>query len=176
MKTARSNYRNVKRSPNRTPGLALRPSCRIDRDLRILAVCLILAMMLPALAGAAPDGCSDASASVQVQSEDASYTYYVVATTVTPDAKAKKQKAERVILLVDAKLAVEGVDKDGVPYREEVSLQFRLAGVRYGSYSRTVKGEIRGPLVNRHILGVTIQRVACQWQEPGDETEDSSVT
>jgi hypothetical protein len=50
-----------------------------------------------------------------------------------------------------------------------------LAGVPYGSYSRTVKGAIRGPRVNRRILGVTIQRVSCQWQEPADESEDNSV-
>ena len=110
-----------------------------------------------------------------MQSEDDSYTYYVVSTTVTPDAKAKKQHAERVTLLIDAKIAIEGVDKDGVPYREEVPLQFRLVGVRFGSYSRTVKGPIRGPRVNRRILGITIQHVSCQWQEPSDESEDSSV-
>jgi hypothetical protein len=144
-------------------------------DLWILALSLALAMMFPARAGAAPDGCSDSSAGIQVQSEDTSYTYYVVSTSVSPDARAKKQHADRVTLLIDATIAVEGVDKNGVLYREEVPLQFRLAGVRYGSYSRTVKGPIRGPRVNRRVLGVTIQRVSCQWQEPSDDSSDSSV-
>jgi hypothetical protein len=112
---------------------------------------------------------------VEVQAEDSEYTYYVVSTTVTPDAKAKKEKAERVTLEIDARLAAQGVDKDGAPYREEVPLHFRLAGVRYGSYSRTVKGDIKGPRVNRRVLGITIQRVACARQDPSDETEDSSV-
>ena len=78
-------------------------------------------------------------------------------------------------LEIDARIAAEGVDKDGVLYREEVPLHFLLFGVRYGSYSRTVKGTMQGPRVNRRVLGVTIQRVSCRWQEPGDETEDSSV-
>ncbi len=110
-----------------------------------------------------------------MQSEDDSYTYYVVSTTVAPDAKAKRQHAERVTLLIEATMAVEGVDKSGTPYREEVPLQFRLAGVRYGSYSRTVKGPIRGPRVNRRVFGVTIQRVSCQSQDPSDDSTDSSV-
>ena len=143
--------------------------------MRILVLCAVLAVMFSASAGARPDGCADATASVQVQTEDSDYTYYVVSTTVTPDAKAKRDKAERVIIEIDASLAAEGVDKDGVPYREEVPLHFRLAGVRYGSYSRTVKGTIKGPRVNRRILGITIQRVGCVRQDPGDETEDSSV-
>jgi hypothetical protein len=132
-------------------------------------------MLLSAGVGAAPDGCSDSTASIQVQSEDDTYTYYVVATTVSPDARAKKEKAERVSLEIDARIAAEGVNKDGVLYREEVPLHFRLSGVRYGSYSRTVRGAIQGPRVNRRVLGVTIQRVSCRWQDPGDETEDSSV-
>jgi len=143
--------------------------------MRTLALCLALLILHPFIAGAAPEGCTDASASVQVQAEDSDYTYYVVSTTVTPDAKAKKEKAERVSLEIDARIAAEGVDKDGVPYREELPLHFRLVGVRYGSYSRTVKGTIQGPRVNRHILGVTIQRISCRWQDPSDETEASSV-
>jgi len=149
---------------------------RIDWNLRIFAACLMLTLLLPAFAGAANEGCADATVSVQVQSEDDSSSYYVVSTTVNPDARAKKQKAERVTLVVDAKLAVEGVDRSGVPYREEVPLEFRLTGVRFGTYSRTVKGDIRGPRVNRHILGVTIQQITCQWQEPNDENEDSTVS
>ena len=50
-----------------------------------------------------------------------------------------------------SRIAAEGVNKDGVPYREEVPLHFRLVGVRYGSYSRTVKGAIQGPRVSRHV-------------------------
>ena len=143
--------------------------------MRTLGLGMILALVFSASAGAVPDGCSEATASIQVQSEDDSDTYYVVATTVTPDPKAKKEKAERVSLEIDARIAAEGVNKDGALYREEISLHFRLRGVRYGSYSRTVKGPIQGPRVNRRILGVTIQRVSCVWQDPGDETEDSSV-
>ena len=143
--------------------------------MRLLLLFAVFAMLVSAGVSAAPDGCSDSTASIQVQSEDDSYTYYVVATTVTPDPRARKEKAERVTLEIDARIAAEGVNKDGVPYREEVPLHFRLAGVRYGSYSRTVKGAIRGPRVNRRVLGVTIQRVSCRWQDPGDETEDSSV-
>lgn len=141
----------------------------------MMALGLCLAMILSSSAGAVPDGCSDASASIEVQTEDSSYTYYVVATTVSPDQKAKKEHAERVTVEIDARIAAEGVDKDGAPYREEVPLHFRLSGVRYGSYSRTVKGPIRGPQVNRRVLGVTIQRVSCRWQDPSDDTEDSSV-
>jgi len=144
--------------------------------MRTLVTCAALALILSASVGAVPEGCSDARASIEVQAEDTDYTYYVVSTTVSPDAKAKKDKAERVTLEIDARIAAEGVDKDGVPYREEVPLHFRLSGVRYGSYSRTVKGEIRGPRVNRRILGITIQRVSCAWQDPSDETEDSSVS
>jgi len=144
--------------------------------MRTLVTCAALALILSASVGAVPEGCSDARASIEVQAEDTDYTYYVVSTTVSPDAKAKKDKAERVTLEIDARIAAEGVDKDGVPYREEVPLHFRLSGVRYGSYSRTVKGEIRGPRVNRRILGITIQRVSCVWQDPSDETEDSSVS
>jgi len=143
--------------------------------MRILCLCAILAVILSAAVGAVPDGCADATATVEVQAEDSEYTYYVVSTTVTPDAKAKKDKAERVTLEIDARLAAQGVDKDGAPYREEVQLHFRLAGVRYGSYSRTVKGDIKGPRVNRRVLGITIQRVSCVRQDPSDETEDSSV-
>ena len=143
--------------------------------MRILARFAIIALILAASAVAFADGCSDARASVEVQSEDADYTYYVVSTTVSPDAAAKRAKAERVTVLIDARIAAEGVDRDGAPYREEVPLHFRLAGVRYGSYSRTVKGDIRGPRVNRRILGITVQRVACDCQDPSDESEDSSV-
>lgn len=143
--------------------------------MRALACCAVLAVILSASAGAVPDGCSDASASIHVQSEDSESTFYVVSTTVTQDAKAKKDKAERVSLEIEARIAAEGVNKDGVPYREELPLHFRLVGVRYGSYSRTVKGAIRGPRVSRHILGVTIQRVSCLRQDGADETEDGSV-
>ncbi len=143
--------------------------------MRNLTLCALLAMILFASARAFADGCSDARATVEVQSEDSDHTYYVVTTTVSPDADARRAKAERVTVEIDARLAAEGVDKDGAPYREEVTLHFRLVGVRYGSYSRTVKGEIRGPRVNRHILGITIQRVACSCQDPSDETEDSTV-
>jgi hypothetical protein len=143
--------------------------------MRLLILSMILALLVTASAGATPEGCSDASASILVQAEDSDYTYYVVFTTVNPDAKAKKDKAERVGLEIDARIAVEGVNKDGVPYREELPLHFRLSGVRYGSYSRTVKGDILGPRVNRHILGITIQRVVCVPQAPSDESEDSSV-
>lgn len=143
--------------------------------MRILVRCAILALIFSASAGAAPEGCAEATASIQVQAEDSNYTYYVVSTTVNPDAKAKRDKAERVGLEIDARIAVGGVNKDGVPYREELPLQFRLSGVRYGSYSRTVKGDIRGPRVNRQILGITIQRVACVRQDPSDESEDSSM-
>ncbi len=143
--------------------------------MRILTLCTLLALILCASARALADGCSDARATVEVQSEDSDHTYYVVTTTVSPDADARRAKAERVTVEIDARLAAEGVDKDGAPYREEVALHFRLVGVRYGTYSRTVKGEIRGPRVNRHILGITIQRVACSCQDPSDETEDSTV-
>jgi len=143
--------------------------------MRILARFAMLALVLAASAAAFADGCSDVRAAIEVQSEDADYSYYVVSTTVAPDASAKKAKAERVTVNIDARLAAEGVDKDGVPYREEVPLHFRLVGVRYGSYSRTVKGEIRGPRVSRHILGITIQHVACDCQDPSDESEDSTV-
>ncbi|HVN09872.1 MAG TPA: hypothetical protein VMV61_12910 [Patescibacteria group bacterium] len=135
----------------------------------------IIGALLLFPAGALPDGCSDATASIQVQTEDSQTTYYTVSTTVAPDAKAKKDKADRVGLEIDARLAAEGVDKSGAPYREEVPLHFRLSGVHYGSYSRTVKGAIRGPRVNRRILGITIQRVSCLRQDPSDESEDSSV-
>ena len=175
MKLAPAIARIGKSCSCRSPVFSPQSSRRIELRLRIPALCLVLAMMVPARTGAVPDGCSDATAGIQVQSEDDSNTYYVVSTTVSPDAKAKKQKAERVTLFIDAKIAIEGLNKDGVPYREEVALQFRLVGVRYGSYSRTVKGTIRGPRVNRRILGVTIQRVSCQSQEPADESEDSSV-
>lgn len=141
----------------------------------MVALGLCLAMILSSSARAVPDGCSDATASIQVESEDSEYTYYVVSTTVTPDARARKEKAERVSLEIDARLAAEGVDKDGAPYREEVPLHFWLSGVRYGSYSRTVKGAIQGPRVNRRILDITIQRVSCRWQDPSDDSEDSSV-
>ena len=144
-------------------------------ETRILVLCAVLAVIVSGAAGAAPEGCADATASIQVQAEDSDSTYYVVSTTVNPDAKAKKEKAERAGLEIDARIAVEGVNKDGVPYREEVPLHFRLSGVRYGSYSRSVKGAIRGPRVNRRILGITIQRVACVRQDPSDESEDSSV-
>lgn len=143
--------------------------------MRILAFCAILTLVLSTGVGAIPDGCSDATASIQVQSEDDSYTYYVVSTTVNPDPRAKKEKAERVVIEIDARIAAEGVNRDGALYRDEVPLHFVLSGVRYGSYSRTVKGEIQGPRVNRRVLGITIQRVACHWQDPGDDTEDSSV-
>ena len=143
--------------------------------MRILVLCAILALISSASAGAAPEGCTDATASIQVQTEDSDYTYYVVSTTVNPDAKAKKDKAERVGLEIEARIAVEGVNKDGVRYREEVPLHLLLSGVRYGSYSRTVKGAILGPRVNRHILGITIQRVACVQQDSSDQNEDSSV-
>jgi len=143
--------------------------------MRILVLCAILALSFSASAGAAPEGCTDATAFIQVQAEDSNYTYYVVSTTVNPDAKAKKDKAERVGLEIDARIAVEGVNKDGVRYREEVPIHFQLSGVRYGSYSRTVKGAIAGPRVNRHILGITIQRVACLQQDSSDQNEDSSV-
>jgi len=143
--------------------------------MRVLALNLILAVIVSASVGAAPEGCSDAAASIQVQAEDSNYTYYVVSTTVNPDAKAKKEKADRVGMEIDARIAVEGINKDGVRYRDELPLHFRLSGVRYGSYSRTVRGDIRGPRVNRHILGITIQRVACLQQEPSDQNEDSSV-
>jgi len=143
--------------------------------MRTLLLCVLLSLIYSASTGAVPDGCSDSTASIQVQSEDDSYTYYVIATTVTPDPRAKKEKAERVSLEIDARIAAEGVNKDGAPYREEVPLHFRLSGVRYGSYSRTVRGTLQGPRVNRRVLGVTIQRVSCRWQDPGDETEDSSV-
>ena len=146
-----------------------------ELEMRILVLCAILALIFSAAAGAAPEGCADATASIQVQAEDSGYTYYVVSTAVSPDAKAKKDKAERVGLEIDARIAVQGVNKDGVPYREEVPLHFRLSGVRYGSYSRTVKGGIQGPRVNRRVLGITIQRVACVQQAPSDESEDSSV-
>ena len=142
--------------------------------MRILILCAILGDLLSAPV-AIPDGCVDATVSIHVQAEDSDYTYYVVSTSVTPDPKAKKDKAERVGLEIDARLAAEGVDKSGAPYREEVPLHFRLSGVRYGSYSRTVKGDIRGPRVNRHILGITIQRVSCLRQDLSDETENSSV-
>jgi hypothetical protein len=146
-----------------------------ESEMRILIVSVILTLLVPAPAGAAPEGCSDASASILVQAEVSDYTYYVVFTTVNPDAKAKKDKAERVGLEIDARIDAEGVNKDGFRYREEVPLHFRLSGVRYGSYSRTVNGDIRGPRVNRHILGITIQRVACVRRAPSDESEDSSV-
>lgn len=175
MKLAPAIARFGKFRPRRNPVLSPQRSPRTGLDLRFPALCLALAMMAAVRAGAVPDGCSNASAEIQVQTEDDSYTYYVVSTTVSPDAKAKKQKAERVTLLIDATLAVEGVDKSGAPYREDVPLQFRLAGVRYGSYSRTVKGPIRGPRVSRRVFGVTIQRVSCQWQDPSDESSDSSV-
>ena len=154
----------------------MRTQERIGLAVPALAICLALTVLLPARRAAADEGCSSASAKVEVQTEEASYTYYVVSTAVAADAQAKKEKAERVIVEIDAKLAAEGVDRDGVPYREEVPLHFRLVGVHYGSYSRTVKGEIRGPQVNRRILGITIQRVACQRQDPGDQTEDSYVS
>jgi hypothetical protein len=147
----------------------------MEWEMRNLSLCAILAVMLSTAVGAVPDGCADASATVEVQAEDSAYTYYVVSTTVSPDAKAKKDKAERVTLEIDASLAAQGVDKDGAPYREEVPLHFRLVGVRYGSYSRTVKGDIKGPRVNRRVLGITIQRVACSRQDPSDETEESTV-
>jgi hypothetical protein len=143
--------------------------------MRIWIPCVILALIVSPSAAAAPEGCADATATIQVQAEDSDHSYYVVFTTVTADPKAKKDKAERAGLEIDARVAVAGVNKDGVPYREEVPLHFRLTGVRYGSYSRTVKGDIRGPRVNRHILGVTIQRVACIPQDPTDESEESSV-
>ena len=143
--------------------------------MRIMIILAILAVIVSTSAGAAPEGCADATASIQVQAEDADYTYYVVSTTVNPDAKAKKDKAERVGLEIDARIAVEGVNKDGVRYREELPLHFELSGVRYGSYSRTVKGAIPGPRVNRHVLGITIQRVACLQQDSSDQNEDSSV-
>ena len=146
-----------------------------ELEMRILVLCAILALIFSASAGAAPEGCTDATAFIQVQAEDSNYTYYVVSTTVNPDAKAKKDKAERVGLEIDARIAVEGVNKDGVRYREEVPIHFQLSGVRYGSYSRTVKGAIAGPRVNRHILGITIQRVACLQQDSSDQNEDSSV-
>ena len=143
---------------------------------RLFAGCLVIAVLLPASPLAlADEGCSSSSATVDVQSEDASNTFYTVATNVAPDDRAKKDKAERVTVEIDAKLAVEGINKDGAPYREEVPLHFRLVGVRYGSYSRTVKGAIVGPTVNRHILGVTIQHVACSRQDASDQTEESSV-
>jgi len=143
--------------------------------MRSMIILAILTVIVSTSAGAAPEGCTDAAASIQVQAEDSNYTYYVVSTAVNPDAKAKKDKAERVGIEIDARIAVEGVNKDGVRYREELPLHFRLSGVRYGSYSRTVKGDIRGPRVNRHILGITIQRVACVQQESSDQNEDSSV-
>jgi hypothetical protein len=143
--------------------------------MRSMIILAILAVIVSTSAGAAPEGCADATASIQVQAEDSDITYYVVSTTVNPDAKAKKDKAERVGIEIDARIAIEGVNKDGVRYREELPLHFRLSGVRYGSYSRTVKGDIRGPRVNRHILGITIQRVACVQQESSDQNEDSSV-
>ena len=146
-----------------------------ELEMRILVLCAILALIFAASAGAVPEGCTDATASIQVQAEDSDYTYYVVSTTVSPDAKAKKDKAERVGLEIDARIAVEGVSKNGVPYREELPLHFRLSGVRYGSYSRTVKGAVQGSRVNRHILGITIQHVACVQQAPSDESDDSSV-
>ena len=146
-----------------------------ELEMRILVLCAILALICSASAGAAPEGCTDATASIQAQAEDSDYTYYVVSTTVNPDAKAKKDKAERVGLEIDARVAVEGVNNDGVRYREEVPLHFQLSGVRYGSYSRTVKGAIAGPRVNRHILGITIQRVGCVQQDSSDQNEDSSV-
>jgi len=139
----------------------------------MLPVCA--AALVPVAARAVPEGCSESTASVRVESEDTNNTYYVVATTANQDARAKKEKADRVTLEIDAKMDVEGVDKDGAPIREEVPLHFRLAGVRYGSYSRTVKGPIRGPQVNRRILGINIQRVSCVWQDPGDETEEATV-
>jgi len=138
-----------------------------------LGICVTTILL--SSARAAPEGCSEATAAVQVQAEDDTYTYYVVSTTVSPDAKAKKEKASRVTIEIDGRLAAEGVDKDGVPYRQEVPLHFRLRGVRYGAYSRTVKGSIQGPRVNRHVFGVTIQSFSCVWQDPSDETEDSSV-
>ena len=143
--------------------------------MRSMIILAILAVIVSTSASAAPEGCADATASIQVQAEDSDYTYYVVFTTVNPDAKARKDKAERVGLEIDARIAAEGVNKDGIRYREELPLHFRLSGVRYGSYSRTVKGDIRGPRVNRHILGITIQRVACVQQESSDQNEDSSV-
>lgn len=143
--------------------------------MRIPVLCAIVGVILSFPAGALPDGCSDARVTIDVQAEDSDYTYYVVSTAVSPDAKAKKDKAERVGLDIDARIAAEGVDKSGAPYRQEVPLHFRLSGVRYGSYSRTVKGGIRGPRVSRHILGITIQRVSCLRQDSSDETEESSV-
>jgi hypothetical protein len=144
--------------------------------MRICALFLMLTVILPASPIASADeGCSSSTATVEVQSEDTSNTYYLVATTVAPDDQAKKDKAERVVVEIDARLAAEGVDKDGAPIREEVPLHFRLVGVRYGTYSRTVKGAIVGPTVSRHILGVTIQKVSCQRQDASDQTEDSSV-
>ena len=146
-----------------------------ELEMRILVLSAIIALIFSASAGAAPEGCTDAAASIQVQTEDSDYTYYVVSTTVNPDAKAKKDKAERVGLEIEARIAVEGVNKDGVRYREEVPLHLLLSGVRYGSYSRTVKGAIAGPRVNRHILGITIQRVACVQQDSSEQDEESSV-
>jgi len=139
------------------------------------ALCICLSTVLLSSARAAPEGCSDATVAVQVQAEDDTYTYYVVSSTVAPDARAKKEKASRVTLEIEGRIAAEGVDKSGAPYREEVPLHFRLRGVRYGAFSRTVKGPIQGPRVNRHVFGVTIQSVSCVWQDPSDETEDNSV-
>jgi hypothetical protein len=144
---------------------------------RLSTLFLALALVLPAPSTAfADEGCSSSTAGVEVQSEDASNTYYTVSTTVAPDNQAKKDKAERVVVEIDAKLAAEGINKDGVPYREEVPLHFKLVGVRYGTYSRTVKGAIVGPQVNRHILGVTIQKISCSRQDASDQNEDSSVS
>jgi len=144
--------------------------------MRPCALFLTLALLLPAMpAASADDGCSSSTAGVEVQSEDASTTYYTVSTNVAPDDRAKKDKAERVIVEIDAKLSAEGVNKDGAPYHEEVPIHFKLVGVRYGSYSRTVKGPIVGPRVSRKVLGVTIQKVSCSRQDASDQTEDSSV-
>ncbi|HMD31357.1 MAG TPA: hypothetical protein VKG84_05575 [Candidatus Acidoferrales bacterium] len=145
--------------------------------MRICALFLMLTVVFSASpVASAGEGCSSAAATVEVQSEDTTNTYYLVSTTIDPDEKAKKDKAEKVVLEIDARIAAEGVNKDGVPYREEVSLHFKLSGVRYGSYSRTVKGAIVGPQVNRHVLGVTIQRVSCSRQDNADSSEDSSVS
>ena len=145
--------------------------------MRICAILLALAVVLSASpVVSADEGCSSSTATVEVQSEDATSTYYTVGTTVAQDDRAKKEKAERVTVEIDARLAAEGVNKDGVPYREEVPLHFKLVGVRYGTYSRTVKGAIQGPQVNRHVLGITIQKVSCSRQDATDQTEDSSVS
>jgi len=135
-------------------------ACFILRSLALLIA--VSSMMLNA-----QEYCESPHALLSVESERAPYTYITVATDLTPNNRAKKiLNSDVAYVHVVGALEVEGkVFTKDYKKRETIPLDFTVEA-RFGHFTVVHRESIKGPMVERRVLGVSITNVECTGVHP----------